>query len=398
MDEMKAIAEMLNEPPTQQAADEGRRRLRREIANPGRAGGRAKARFGWPLKAGLGLVAAGAAAAVAISAIGSGDPSPAEGTQAGGPQGQIDLGRQAVLVAAENAAKQETGKYFFTEHVSGQSYVVPAETGAYAIAGARSATFVSAGLEPGADVTFHESFPGPKLWTPADEAAWTKAGSPSQVKVWSSDKWLTFNMADKGPWKLDGTNTQQEWLGQYTLEELQNLPTDPKKLAEEAFDPEQTEAGLLEARGQKVPENLQTEEFVAASKIRTVGWRLSDLPVPPKVRAALMKALMAEPGVKAVGETTDPLGRKGVALTSGSRSYEVTGEFGTPPENQGTYESRQEIVFDKATGNALAMQNVLTKPGGPYKDREPGFIIDYTAIRDMGWSDTKPAPPKNYES
>ncbi|MEV5826465.1 hypothetical protein AB0L25_12895 [Spirillospora sp. NPDC052242] len=393
MDEMKAIAEMLNEPPTQKAADEGRRRLRREIANPS-AGRRARARFGWPFKAGLGIVAVGAAAAVAVSVIGSGT-RPSESGQAGAPQGEIDLGRQAVLVAAENAAKQETGKYFFANHVSGQSYVVPAGTGAYAIDGARSATFVAAGLEPGAKVTYYESFPGPRTWTPADEAAWKKAGSPSKIKVWSSDKWLTFDMAKKAPWKLDGVNTQKEWLGRYTLEELQNLPTDPEKLAEEAFDPATTEAEMLRSRGLDVPAHLKTEEFVAAEKIRMVGWRLSDLPVPPKVRSALMKALMAEPGVQAVGETTDPLGRKGVALTSGSRTTTVTGEFGTPPGQRGAYGSRMELVFDKATGNALAMQNVLTKPGGPYKDREPGFVIDYTAIRDMGWSDTEPAPPRD---
>ncbi|WP_026402839.1 CU044_5270 family protein [Actinomadura rifamycini] len=393
MDEMKAIAEMLNEPPNQRTEDEGRRRLRREIADPS-AGRRARTRFGWPLKAGLGIVAAGAAAAVAVSAVGTGT-APAESPEAGAPQGEIDLGRQAVLVAAENAAKQETGKYFFTDHVSGQSYVVPAETGAYAIDGARSATFVAAGLEPGDDVTFYEQFPGPRMWSPQDGAAWKKAGSPSKIKVWSSDKWLTFDMAEKAPWKLDGTNTQQEWLGKYTLEKLRNLPTDPEKLAAEVFDGTTPEAGRIDASGGKLPAHMKTEEFVAASKIRAVGWRLSDLPVPPKVRAALMKALMAQPGVRAVGETTDPLGRKGVALTSGSRSYEVTGEFGTPPEQQGTYSSRQEIVFDKATGNALAMQEVLTEPGGPYKDRKPGFIINYTAIRDTGWSDTEPTPPRN---
>ncbi|MFV2177289.1 hypothetical protein ACFHW2_09655 [Actinomadura sp. LOL_016] len=393
MDEMKAIAEMLDEPPTRTAENEGRRRLRAEIANPGPAA-RAKARFGWPLKAGLGLVAAGAAAAVAISAVGSGTP-PAGGGGEGTSAAPVDLGKQAVLVAAENAAKQETGKYFFADHEDGQSYVVPTENGSYAIVGALSSTFVAAGLEPGMDVAFYERFPGPRPWTSEDEAAWKAAGSPSKIKVFSGDKWLTFDMAKKAPWKLDGTDSQSEWLGQYTLEELRNLPTDPKQLAERFFAPEKL-GGEFEARlpkGAKLPEYFKSEEFIAASKIRMVGWRLSSLPTPPKVRAGLMRALMAEPGVKAVGETTDPLGRKGVALTSGGRTVEAEAEYGRPAGQVGSYGTREEIVFDKRTGNALAMQTVLTKPGGPYKDCEPGFIIDYTALRDMGWSDTEPTPP-----
>ncbi|QFG23428.1 hypothetical protein [Actinomadura sp. WMMB 499] len=402
MDEMRAIAEMLDEPPTRTAEDEGRRRLRAEIAHPGRAtgrapgraGGPARVRFGWPVKAGLGVVAAGAAAAVAIAATGSGTPE-----SPGGPGGTraapVDLGKQAVLAAAENAAQQETGKYFYIHYTDGQSYVVPAGTGSYAIAGARSETFIAAGLESGGKVTFYGREPGPRLWTPQDEALWKKAGSPPKLKVWSSDKWLTFDMAKKPPWTPSGTDTHSEWLGDYTIEGLQNLPADPQRLAKRLLDEKNfPEAGRVWEAGAPVTEQITREQFMAGTKIRAVGWRLGGLPIPPKVRAALMKALMAEPGVRAVGATTDPLGREGVALASGDRTVEVTGEFGTPPENQGTYGSREEIVFDKATGDVLAMQNVLTKPGGPYKDREPGFIIDYQAVPDMGWSDTVPAPPE----
>ena len=105
------------------------------------------------------------------------------------------------------------------------------------------------------------------------------------------------------------------------------------------------------------------------------------------------RAATALPGVTAIGEATDPLGRKGVALASASRTVEVTGDSGAPPGQQGTYRARKELVFDKATGAVLASQYVLTKPGGPYKDRERGFVIDYMAVRDTGWTDARPTPP-----
>jgi hypothetical protein len=32
-------------------------------------------------------------------------------------------------------------------------------------------------------------------------------------------------------------------------------------------------------------------------------------------------------------------------------------------------------------------------PGGPYAEMEPGFVIDYLAVRSATWTDTKPSPP-----
>src|SRR5690606_37939538 len=115
------------------------------------------------------------------------------------------------------------------------------------------------------------------------------------------------------------------------------------------------------------------------SKLGAVGGLIANSPVPPGVRAGLIRAATALSGVTAIGEATDPLGRKGVALASASRTVEVTGDSGAPPGQQGTYRARKELIFDKATGAVLASQYVLTEPGGPYKDRERGFVIDYMA-------------------
>ncbi|TMR38378.1 hypothetical protein, partial [Actinomadura geliboluensis] len=68
MDELQMIREAYGEPepPTLKEMTEARAAM---LGTPPRTG----VRFGWRLKAGIGLVAAGAAAAVAITAVGAGD-------------------------------------------------------------------------------------------------------------------------------------------------------------------------------------------------------------------------------------------------------------------------------------------------------------------------------------
>ncbi|TDC57944.1 hypothetical protein E1281_03295 [Actinomadura sp. KC345] len=55
-------------------------------------------------------------------------------------------------------------------------------------------------------------------------------------------------------------------------------------------------------------------------------------------------------------------------------------------------EKRMEPIFDRETGGLLAEQIVLTRPGGPYRDRRPGFVVNYSVVRDSGWTDTVPKP------
>jgi hypothetical protein len=116
-------------------------------------------------------------------------------------------------------------------------------------------------------------------------------------------------------------------------------------------------------------------------------------PTPPKVRAGLMRALAAQPGVHAIGHDTDPLGRRGVALASDDRPATVTGEYGGPKAERGTYRWRTVVIFDEKTGALLSAQTELTVPGGPYSEMKPGFIIDYQADRTSNWTDTEPRPP-----
>jgi hypothetical protein len=61
--------------------------------------------------------------------------------------------------------------------------------------------------------------------------------------------------------------------------------------------------------------------------------------------------------------------------------------------NQGTYRSREVLIFDQATGAVLAQEEVLITPGGEYANERPGFVIYYLATRSSGWTNAKPTAP-----
>jgi hypothetical protein len=175
-----------------------------------------------------------------------------------------------------------------------------------------------------------------------------------------------------------------------SAEDLQNLPTDPAKLAEMFLSGTQMRKAEGLPPTARPPARLRMVE--PGIKVMRVTSLLAG-PMPPKVRAGLMRALADQPGIRSIGRATDPLGRRGVALASDDRAMTVTGEFGGPKAEQGTYRSRPVIVFDERTGAVLSEQEELTEPGGPYAEMKPGFVINYLAVRSAKWTDTKPTPP-----
>ncbi|MCW2915003.1 MAG: polymerase, sigma-24 subunit, subfamily [Actinomycetia bacterium] len=131
------------------------------------------------------------------------------------------------------------------------------------------------------------------------------------------------------------------------------------------------------------------KELSPSLKISVVAAAFENAPLSPTVRAGLMRALVAHPGVRTIGTVTDPLGRSGVALAAEvTPSTSPSAKFKTPD-----YGSRTELIFDRNTGGLLAEQEVLTKPGGLYRDQKPGFVINYSVTRNSGWTGTKPTPP-----
>jgi hypothetical protein len=341
-----------------------------------------------------GVVAAGAAAAVAISLTGGGSPGRP------GPVTRTSLdAKGAVLAAAHQAERQPLGKYWYSNSFDGQAYIMRAKTGTYAITAATAESFSWFGVKPGmGEAYFARDLPAHPQ-TARDAELWRKAGSPTSFHVWSNDHYYTYPGKVSPKWRSSGPEVGSnprgggKFLVDMTTEELQNLPTDPAALAAKFLnindaDKQNPMGKAMGLRGGKVP-----PAALARMRIARVGSLLNGAPMPPKVRAGLMRALADQPGIHAIGRDTDALGRTGVALASDDRATTITGEWGGPKAEQGTYRSRSVIIFDERTGGLLAEQEELTKPGGPYSEMKPGFIINYVAARSSNWTDTKPSPP-----
>lgn len=388
-DELQRVRRLLAEPPppSPEASARAFEMLTDEMS--GRRASRAgRRRLAWPVGLGAGLVAAGAAAAVAVAGTGQGAPRPPEAPV------NVDLNRQAVLAAAAKAELAPTGRYWHTDRIDGQSYIVRAKTGTYAIVGAQSQSFHWAGVKKGTGEAYYGRDLPARPLTPQDVALWKRAGSPTSFRVWSNDHYYTYT-AKATKWRSDGPEVGidprggGEFLGRPAAE-WQNLPADPARLAAMFLnDAEAGRAMGVSPRSGRKPGVAQA----AHARIWRTASILGGTPVPPKVRAGLMRALASQPGIQAIGQVTDPLGRAGVALASPERTVTVTGEYGGPKAEQGSYGSRQVLVFDARTGAVLAVQEQLTRPGGRYTEMRPGFIINYVAVRSTGWTDTKPKPP-----
>ncbi|MFG2004198.1 CU044_5270 family protein [Spirillospora sp. NPDC048911] len=391
MDEVRMVRDLYPEPASpsaQQLAQEIAQVKARLTESPRRS----LPRIRWGIGGLGGLVAVGAAAAVAITLVGgNGDSTTVV------PPGQVNLdAKSAVLAAAQKAEQQPGGKYWYTNVIQGQAYILRPKTGTYAIDGALTESFSWFGAKTGMGEGYAGRDLPAHLKTEQDRALWRKAGSPSRFPVWSGDKALTFSSKEK-KWELEGPEKGTyprgggKFLdGKHSVEDLQNLPTDPAKLAKMFLGP----GGMLGRAAKADPSGTKRFNPVnARTQISMVMSVLGMNPVPQKVRAGLMRALADQPGIHAIGRTTDPLGREGIALASDDFATTATGEWGGPKAEQGTYRSREVIIFDEKTGDVLSRQDVLTKPGGKYSQMKPGFIIEYWTVRSAKWTDTKPVPP-----
>lgn len=384
-------------PPTQGEAASARARLAALIdaegAGPASAqviepAGRPRRRLlgGWRLKLGVGLLAAGTAAAAVIVATGQDGPS-----GKGGPP--VAAGGNDFMEVAAKAELLPTGKFWHADEVEGQVYVVRGASGAvYSIYGAQTQSFHYTGADRKGGVGYYDRDVPARPATPADQAAWKQAGSPTSIRVWSSDRYADFSTTRTTPWRFaTGEEKGGEFTGPVrgkplTTKQVSELPTDPAALAKLFFSRKDDDPAMAAGRGKRKP-------APGAFEVRLAGGALLNMPLTPKTRAGLMRALAKQPGVHSVGQVVDPLGRKGVALAGEPQTLTVASDYGAPKEEQGTFSERTELVFSPDTGELLSLQSVLAKPGGRYSALKPGAVLDFIAVRSSGWVDTKPKPP-----
>ncbi|MER5418266.1 CU044_5270 family protein [Streptosporangium roseum] len=189
---------------------------------------------------------------------------------------------------------------------------------------------------------------------PLDVEAWRRDGSPAEWKVEDGG----FSTSP-GEGKLAPHKGRQKFPllegEQLTLEEIKALPADPEALKNR----------MLEAfRASGI-----AEEYVVDDNLpKVLASLLYKLPTSPEVRGAAYRALAALPSVRVEGDTTDPRGRPGIAVTFPIQHDQPT---------QG------KLIIDRDTSMVLAF--LVT--GMPGKGDHTEVVLE------SGWTDSEPVAP-----
>jgi hypothetical protein len=373
MDEMRMIRSLLEEaPPSAEVVAEGRRRLNPRPRSRRRLWG--------------GLAVAGAAATAVVLAIGltggpasTGRPEPVRPTTA----------RQVLLTAAEKAAAAPVGRYWHTHVISSEGYHI--DKGDYMIFGARQEVDQWLARSDKDPDVFRSRFAGATPQTPADRAAWKRAGSPTHWRVLSNGDRIPQS-AKSGAWDLRrlspaakrGERKLQADMAERCARHPKACPPAPPGPARRealAHDPKALRAYLLRAAGAG-----------GSSYLLNVAGGFLLQPSSPELRAAVFRVLAAEPGVRDLGASRDPLGRPAIVLAA------------RMTQNENLYDN--ELLLDPVTYVPLGVQTVLVHgnggkrvpppPGMPSiqsggletTGMKPGAITHSEIYVAMGWTDT----------
>jgi hypothetical protein len=344
---------------------------------------------------------AAVAAAVAVAAV----PGGPTGTPAASGPGRAPVAphsagpsplsaNQILLAAAEKAARQPaTGARWQLHSISGFQAVT---TGGYVV-DHRYDTQLWVPRSASEPTWRIMQDIGSRPATAADVQAWKRAGSPTSwtipvakltpagrkaiaekqrlapKEIIKSPKPETLSAAGHAPYaaREDSNGTAGVITNKpRTLAELAALPTDPAKLRSwlqrEISTAQRTHGGT----GQSMAAELFGEGMQIAMH----------LPVSPAVRAAAFRMLADLPGVRAVGEVRDPLGRLGIAVALPERNGDATDEF--------------QLLIDPRTGSTLGYQFVITRPdpNNPHSARV-GQVNSYELAVDSGWTNATPRLP-----
>lgn len=332
----------------------------------------------------LGAVAAVAASAVVVSTLVQQEPvgTADEGASAHPPSAtatQLD-GRLELLAAAKKTEASATEGTYWQTTTRSQNVDVVGEPGQrYAVRTSETQQW-SVGVRPGTQslmVTGLDAETAPR--TKADEARWRAAGSPDKVQIKAgADGSLRLSLpmgTDRRPLVMrTDANDEIYALGPHNVsyQDLLELPSG---------------SGELRRR----LERLYREDSGAETGAGRTAWMirhaadLITMPVKPAVRAAAYRVIAELPGIRALGTTTDPVGRKGVGIA-------VPGTARTP---LGKVE--QQLIVDPTTGALLSEQVVLTEPSAAARDAglEAGATMNYTATTRMGWAERQIDVPEN---
>ncbi|WP_026406202.1 CU044_5270 family protein [Actinomadura rifamycini] len=361
-----------------------RAELARAMAGgPGGAAGRAvplprTAARRWRPVWGLGLAGAAVAAAlVAVSLPAADDADPGAGTSvAGGPVRTLDAGTVLLAAAAKTEARPAgAGAFWRVAKVDTRYYEVGEPGARYTIAvGSEHESWTP--REPGGEVRSRQRELGARAATPADAAAWRRAGSPSafsvEVPTTPGGGKLKPLRVTTAPGRVETSSSplvdgdKVFWLGRnVTMKDLRALPADPAEL----------KAELLRWYEGHDTESSSRPMEADAWLFRTSVGLVTDMPVEPRVRAAAFRMLAGLESVEGAGEVTDSRGRTGQGV-----AIDEDTPLGT---------IRHRLVIDPASGRALADEQVLLKPAAGV-ERAAGTVLSSAAVTAMEWTDSAP--------
>ncbi|GAA4589065.1 hypothetical protein GCM10023194_42330 [Planotetraspora phitsanulokensis] len=344
-----------------------------------------------------------AGAVVVISVTSS--PAPDEGrpVRMGESKGPLEPGN-ALLVAATNVEKGATGKYWHTTRITGEIYAIGKSAADHYKLESRMQYDEWTDSRGKQCVAFGDLPARP--WTALDKQKWEKAGAPTTVEFpipEGTGGLFLKPTRTGGPCREVG---ERRFLGM-TVKQLAGLPTQPEQLEKALLNIKGNWEAVSSKPGERPIRALKGDKRVRALS-DAAGTLLGVAPAPPEVRAAAFRMLATLPGVKAEGETTDPLGRPGTVI---SLPVETTVPLGiyTAPKQLGTY--RRQWIIDPDNGTLLAVRDLVATPphgsrelppgddGKPRRltvDTQPdrfhkrGEVSDYEVYAKAEWSDAVP--------
>lgn len=375
----KDRARALDEDLTGRASTAGADALLAEIVSLERTPARRR-RLRSPGRALLGLAAT--AAAVAVIAPGM----LPDGTPPTGPRPATSLSVAAeptarqILLAAAVAVEQAPadGDYWRVRTVSQAMLTDP--TRSYVLEEKRSVEQWLA-KRPGLGSWRIRQDLGVKPATAQDEAAWRAAGAPTSWRYPKNMKTENLFAVPFGPLEAAaGERTAERlrstWKGaagdlggeSMTWEEVNAIPDEPERLR--SFLEERI--GRLDLTGS----GMDVEEAKAHILLRNCVDFISFLPASPGTRASAYRILASLPGIRAEGEMTDPLGRRGQVLT-----YQEEIEPGLF--------AKVQLVVDPGAG---LLAEVRTNTTELASGRRAELRVT-TSFQAAGWTDERPDLP-----
>ncbi|MEO5878430.1 MAG: CU044_5270 family protein [Streptosporangiaceae bacterium] len=367
-------------------------RARRRIAKPA-----------W----GLSLVGAAAAATTVALTVANGGVSttPPSATSQTPAAPTVSLDARNVLLAAAHSAETQpdtVGKYWHVGTVFRSLY----KAGTYSVIDQqKSETWTP--FDPKGQTWNRSQSLGFLPATPADAVAWKAAGSPTKINVTVEEKGQYGKIplsATAGPARTthqgpvmpsspspsspnsaptpvnaaasSSADDKIFWLGKnVSMTDLRGLPSDQaalKKWLLNAYEGHGTES-----TGDKVSADRWLYDV-------SVGL-IKDMPVTPKVRGAAFRMLANLKSIKVIQNVKVADGRVGTAVAINGISKVQSSDTGSA-----TGVNRDELIYDTRTGQALAQQSIVVKPGGPQKNYAPGANWYSLLVTGTGWTDVTP--------